>query len=276
MLYRIYTPRPELADIVACYWHSPIESKSQLTHRYNTPLFEGLVFNFTKLKELRQYEGKTISMYKTAYILGQTESHCTTIGNHENGGYIIGVRFKPLGLAKITGINMVHLAGQVIDAEDVWGNKLEWLCEAMQGANSIEAATVVLERFLIAQRRTVHLHYRVKNVMQAISLMKARKGNISCKMLQDLTNTSRKTLERAFLNFHGISPKAYIRIIRFNFAKQRINSSARSNLTELASHLGYFDQSHFIKDFKKFSGQTPTGYLKTIEEERRKRTIPTD
>lgn len=276
MLYRIYTPTPELANIIDCYWHAPIEANSNSTQQYNTPLFESLVFNFTKLKEFHQYEGKTTCIHKSAYFFGQTKSYTVISGTHEKGGYIIGVKFKPLGLAKVTGINMAHLTGRVVDAEDIWGNKLEWLCEAMQESNSIEAAIIVLEQFLKEQCKAVYLNPRINSVAQAIAMMKAHNGNVSCKMLQDLTNTGRKTLERAFINFHGMHPKTYIRIIRFNLAKQRMGDRHHINLTEIAHHLGYFDQSHFIKDFTKFSGQTPTGYLKTIKEERRKRTIPAD
>lgn len=276
MLYRLFTPTPELADIVACYWYARVASNSYSKQQYTTPLFEGLVFNFTQLKECHQYEGRTTYISKTAYIFGQTKSCSVISGSHEKGGYIIGIRFKPLGLAKITGINMVHLTNKVVDAEDIWGNELKELCEAMQEAKSIEAAIMALEDFLIKQKRTALLHYRADNVAQAISLMQAHNGNITCKELQYLTNTSRKTMERTFMNFHGLKPKTYNQIIRFNVARKLLDNGMQPNLTELACSLGYFDQSHFIKDFKRFSGLKPTEYSKTIEEERRKRAIPVD
>ena len=119
MLYRLYTPCLELADIVLGYWYSPVPAKLYKEQLYATPLFEGMVFNFTCLVEARENEGRTTYLDKTAYIMGQSKS-CTRIsGYHRDGGYIIGVRFRPLGLAKITGINMVQLAGNLIDAEDL-------------------------------------------------------------------------------------------------------------------------------------------------------------
>lgn len=276
MLYRLFKPTPELADIVSAYWYAPIEANSFSKQQYNTPLFEGLIFNFTNLKETRHYEGESVYLTKTAYIQGQITSKCIISGSHEDGGYIIGVRFKPLGLLKITGINMIHLVNKLIDAEDIWGNELEWLTEEMQNANSIEATFQVLEDFFIKKKRKVRLNFRLKNVAQAIALMQNRKGNITSKELQYLTNTSRKTLERTFMNFHGLNPKVYNRIIRFNVAIRFMDLRQNLNLTKLAYKLGYFDQSHFIKDFKIFSGQTPTEYLKTVEAERRKHTMPVD
>lgn len=276
MLYRVYTPAPELADIVVIYWYSPIAANLYKEQLYATPLFEGLVFNFANLVESRESEGRIMSMDKTAYILGQTRSYTRISGCHRNGGYIIGVRFKPLGLAKITGINMTHLTDHAIDAEDVWSGEMKLLYEAMDEAKTIESSIAVLENFLKNRRRIVRVDSRLHTVAAAISIMERNRGNLSCQMLQGLTNTTKKTMERNFMNYHGMKPKTYLRIIRFNFARRAMEHSLKTNLTELAHHLGYFDQSHFIKDFKRFSGGTPTEYLKIIEEEHKKRSIPID
>lgn len=152
----------------------------------------------------------------------------------ENSGYIMGVRFKPLGLAKISGINMVHLTNKIIDAEEVWGKKLKWLCEAMQESKKIDEVILLLEGFLKNERQKVRLNYYIDNVTHAISLMEAKKGIISCETLQNLTYTSKKTLERAFVNFHRMMPKTYIRIIRFNVARQIMERGLEISLTQLA------------------------------------------
>lgn len=213
-------------------------------------------------------------MTKEAYIIGQSTAYTIISGIQENDGNIIGVKFKPLGLAKITGINMALLAGGVINAEEIWGEEVKWLCEAMQEVGTVEKIIVVLEQFIKKQLRATQLHYRAECVEGAISLMQKHRGNISINKLQYLTNVERKTLERAFMNFHGITPKVYSQIIRFNTAVQLINKDF--NLTEISHNLDYFDQSHFIKEFKKFSGYTPTTFKETIEIEHSKRTIPID
>jgi AraC-like DNA-binding protein len=153
---------------------------------------------------------------------------------------------------------------------------MQRLYEAMEAAPDISSTIGVLEDFLKQRRRAVYPDQRLDGVAAAISLMEATKGNISCETLQKLTNTSRKSLERNFMNFHGIHPKEYLRIVRFNFARKVMEKSLESNLTGLAHNLGYFDQSHFIKEFKRFSGNTPRDYLKIIEEEHKKRSIPID
>ncbi len=276
MSYRLFTPTPELADVVISYWYARIKRNCYAEQQYATPLFEGLIFNFTRLKEYVQRDGKTILLTKTAYLFGQAKSYTTMWGCPENDGYIIGVRFRPLGLVRLTGLNMMHLANTAIDAEAVWGSQLESLGQAMQEAINIAGAIGVLEDFLKKQRRKTAPPSRLRNVAQAIALMEGRQGNISCKRLQDLTNTGKKTLQRAFMDFHGMNPKMYLRIVRYNAARNRLEQGLRTSLTDLAYQLGYFDQAHFTRDFKRFSRQTPSEYLQLVADQRKRRDIPVD
>lgn len=276
MLYHLFPPTPELADVVISDWYARINQNCYAEQRYATPLFEGLMFNFTHLKKYVEREGKAVLLTKTAYFFGQTTSYTVMYGCPENDGYIIGVRFRPLGLARLTGINIAHFTNRAVDAEAVWGNQLTRLCEAMQHTKNIKAAIGVLEDFLKRQRRKVQLPDRLKTVAQAIALIEGYQGNISCERLQELTNTGKKTLQRAFRNFHGMNPKTYLRIVRYNAARNSLEHGLQTSLTALAYQLGYFDQAHFIRDFKRFSPQSPSEYLQFIEDERRRRAIPVD
>lgn len=261
MIYRIFHPVPVLSDVIEHYWYSKVELNGSLVQHYATPLLQGLTFNFRKLKEQHTYNGKVQELDKQAYIFGQSVSS-RIVSTHENGIDIIGVKFKPLGISKITGINMEHLADQIIAAEDIWGNELELLCDAMQSAATLEQTLSVLEDFLIDKYLRTNLHYRVDDAKHALQLINESKGPIAIKTLQEQTNTSRKTLERAFIHYLGIHPKLYTRIVRFNTAKELLDSTDMTNTTPLALDCGFYDSSHFISEFKTFAGVTPTAYLK--------------
>jgi AraC-like DNA-binding protein len=247
--------------VVEHYWYSKIELNGSMVQHYATPLLQGLTFNFRKLKEQHVYNGKTHELNKQAYIFGQSVSS-RIVTTNDNGVDIIGVKFKPLGISKITGINMEHLADQIIAAEDIWGTELELLCDAMQSAATLEQTLSVLEDFLIDKYLHTKLHYRVDNAKHAIQLINWSKGNITIKTLQEQTNISRKTLERTFINYLGIHPKLYTRVVRFNTAKELLDSADTTNITPLALDCGFYDSSHFISEFKAFAGVTPTAYLK--------------
>jgi len=264
MIYRVFHPVPALSDIVEHYWYSKIDLTASALQQYATPLLQGLVFNFKQQPEHHSYNGKTITLDRSAYVFGQSLSP-RVVNSNEKGVDIVGVKFKPLGITKLTGINMSCLADKIVDAEDLWGNELKQLCDEMQSATMLEKTINVLERFLLKKYLSTKLHYRIENAHNALMLINQHQGNIDIKSLQVQTNTSRKTLERAFMNYLGVPPKLYSRIVRFNAVKTIIDRSAfDGNLTKLALDFGFYDCSHFIAEFKNFSGSTPHNYLKTV------------
>jgi AraC-like DNA-binding protein len=75
----------------------------------------------------------------------------------------------------------------------------------------------------------------------------------------------RKQFERIFSEHIGISPKQYLKIIRFQFAIFQKQQNANMNLLDVSFKSGYYDQSHFINDFKSLSGLTPKQYFSKNE-----------
>lgn len=248
-----------LTHIVEYYWYAKINLAAATKQHYATPLLQGLAFNFKKQSEHHSYRDKTLTLYKQAYLFGQPTCP-REITSNENGVDILGVKFRPLGLAKITGINMEYMADQIIPAEDIWGNELEYLCDEMQSAPSIDQSLTVLEKFLMEKYAITALHYRAEHAENAIRLIHETKGTINIKTLQAQTNTSRKTLERAFLHYLGLMPKFYSEVVRFNATKCLMDTTPNCSLSELALNMGYYDSSHLAASFKRFSGLTPTAY----------------
>lgn len=273
MIYRIFHPTLELFDVVEYYWYSKVTLTNTLVQHYAAPLLEGLAFNLSKLKEYHQYDGRTVCLDQMAYLFGQPKSS-RIITHHGKTLELVGVKLKPLGIARITGINIEQLANRIIPAEDIWGSQVTSLCESMWECRGIEAILLRLEKFLIAQYRKTSLHHRIDNVAYALSLIHAQQGNISIQDIQHDANITKKTLERAFMHYMGLSPKFYSRLVRFNRAKQLMSTSSKLDIMDIACSLGYFDHSHFTADFKCFSGQTPTAYYRSKQESERAQTIP--
>src|SRR5262249_32741425 len=84
--------------------------------------------------------------------------------------------------------------------------------------------------------------------------------------LADYCHTSVRQLERSFDETIGASPKLFARTLRFQHAQERLMFDPEIDLTGLAHDCGYFDQAHFIKDFKQFAGQTPTEYAQKMRQ----------
>lgn len=264
MIYRIFHPAPLLSDIVEYYWQAKINLDQSSVQYYATPLLEGMAFNFNHHSEQHTFENRTRTLNKSAYLFGQPASP-RVVTTDEKGIDLIGVKFKPLAIPKITGIKMQYIANAIIPLEDIWGNDLESLCDAMQSSRDIEQALIVLETFLIKKHAATKLHYRIEGVQNALDLIAMSKGNISIKQLQAQTNISRKTLERAFIDYVGLHPKLFNRITRFNAAKERMDRAKQVLPTgaRMAADYGYYDAAHFTAEFKHFSGCTPQDYLKS-------------
>lgn len=115
----------------------------------------------------------------------------------------------------------------------------------------------LIEKFLIS---------RINNtanddlVTLAVTFIKQQSGNIKIAELSQRLNISQSQFEKRFRKVVGASPKKFATIVRLNSI---LNARLKARtLTEVGLDAGYFDQAHFIKDFKSFTGETPEQFLK--------------
>jgi len=118
----------------------------------------------------------------------------------------------------------------------------------------------VVEEFLIT--RMTHAEPD-KLVLAALALIHKSKGTIRIKELMDHLAISQSPLEKRFRQAVGASPKKFASIVRMKNALQQYNPSM--SLTDLSYEAGFYDQAHFIKEFKTFTGGTPENYFSEKE-----------
>ncbi|MOA46479.1 transcriptional activator FtrA [compost metagenome] len=92
------------------------------------------------------------------------------------------------------------------------------------------------------------------------------KGDIRLTQLEELTGYSCRTLQRQFQTDMGMSPKAFSRIVRCQSAIHEINRQERVIFSELACDLGFSDQPHFLREFKKLVSTTPLNYQRRVQQ----------
>ena len=93
--------------------------------------------------------------------------------------------------------------------------------------------------------------------------MHARKGQIEIASLLSDFDLNYKRLERMFKKQVGLSPKAYSKVVRVQHILQQLEAAPGQKLVELAYHAGYFDQAHFIREFRSVTGVTPRQHLRS-------------
>ncbi len=128
--------------------------------------------------------------------------------------------------------------------------------EKLQSAKADEERIKTIEAFLLSRLKQIPVDALVTG---ALALIHKHKGNIRIKELAAQLHTSQSPLEKRFRSEVGTSPKKFADIIRL---KHTMNTYKQgTSLTGLGYESGFYDQAHFIKAFKSFTGETPEAFF---------------
>ena len=139
---------------------------------------------------------------------------------------------------------------------DVLGSEIRQIEEILYYTNSINEKISVIENFLIRRYSPIPSYDNLL-IQKGIKIIKEYKGQINATSLSGCLLITSKTLERKFSQYLGKTTKQIIKLIRFQEVLNDFSKNKDLILTERAYNNGYFDQSHFIHDFKNYSGYTP-------------------
>ncbi|MFC0603296.1 helix-turn-helix domain-containing protein [Winogradskyella pulchriflava] len=181
------------------------------------------------------------------------------IGNNDFG--IIVVCFKPWGIHNFIPLHIKEEAGQRILLKDLYSAKIEPLEDKLLYANNDAERLIAIESFLISILKNVPIDQRMQYACNII------KNSVGMEKIYDIAKSvdlSEKQFNRNFIETMGISPKLYSRLERFYFTIKRMKTEYDS-LTQIALNAGYFDQSHFIREFKNFTQTTPLACQKNTK-----------
>ena len=215
----------------------------------------GLVLGF-------QFKGK-LSWVQDSKIIPLAPSGISGLSNrfrifsNSQGIGTILVFFKEAGAAHFFKQPLHELFGESISLENfLLRSELlvieEQLCDAGTDLKRID----VIEKFLLSQLRSLTPD---KLVVTALALIHQRKGNIKISQLASDLHISQSPLEKRFRQVVGTSPKKFALIVRM---KHLLNAFTEGHsLTVLGYDAGFYDQPHFIKEFRAFTGETPTTFF---------------
>ena len=169
------------------------------------------------------------------------------------------IAFQEGGASAFFAHPLHELFGRSLPLEDLWRrSRISELEEKLSEAVNNQERVRTVENFLLPQIKVDHFDQLILNAVQKI---KNERGDLKVKELLKFFNTSRDPFEKRFRRIMGTSPKQFSQIIRLRNLINRY--SPENTLTNLASAAGYFDQAHFIKDFKSFTGLAPRQFFKS-------------
>ncbi|MCQ2611562.1 MAG: AraC family transcriptional regulator [Treponema sp.] len=190
---------------------------------------------------------------------------------------IFGVRFMPGNHPKMLNITMKELIEHRYNTEDILNGDKSWLA-LMAGATEFEQRIKIFTEYHSKFENTQPKAYGRQELLSAVKQMIYNaNGNIKIQELQEKTGYTERYINKVFIDEMGFSPKIFCKIIQFQKTLEILNNDCNENMSETAMNLGYYDQSQFIRDFKKYCGTTPFKYKK-MQEELNSRTpiVPAD
>lgn len=251
--FKFYKPCRPLQPYVRYYWAFENDQPlNALTFPIGCPL---LIFH----KRTPLYIPELATWQSQLTVSGQVNypAHLHSDGNTE---MIVAV-FKPYGMKPFFHLPISQLHNQEVSGYDLENKKLEKLAAQIFDCKDTNGCVGLIEAWLLWQLSDIppsKSGYHMDRIAAAVQQLLAA-PETSVAALASTACLSKKQFERLFNELVGANPKEYARIARFQKSLKLLqNHPIDGSLAQLAYQCGYADQSHFIREFKLFSGYTPS------------------
>jgi AraC-like DNA-binding protein len=257
LAYRTIAPPAALAGYVRFFWELegwPAPGDPYI-HRTLADGCAELVFHYRGPFEALGADGRETPSCRAA-LHGQSRQFQRFVTRQPFG--IFGAYLYPFAVPALFALPASAVTGLEIDLPTLLGTASAGLEERMMLAPDTAVRMNLLSGFLAA--RLGKGQPEPPGVCTAIRHIIGERGGLDVEALAERHCLSRRQFERRFREASGLSPRLFARIIRFQEAVRHFGSRSLS-LTQLAYQCGYYDQSHFIHDFKAFSGHHPRHFF---------------
>lgn len=253
MIYHCIQPPQSLQSFVRCFWifESNFEA-NPYTYRSMADGCAELLFHYKGLfREPDQASGNFYSG-----LQAPTKLYKRYITQEQFG--IFGAYLYPYAIPFLFDLSASGIAEEMPDLPTLLGLAGKELEEKMITAKSNTARLTILTSFL--EKKLQNRFSENPAVFSAIRHVIDAGPQASVPALSEMFCMTERTLQRQFKEYAGLSPKLLSRITRFKISLNDYGNRKKL-LTEIAHECGYYDQSHFITDFKAFSGYHPKTYF---------------
>ncbi|MCF0074899.1 AraC family transcriptional regulator [Dyadobacter sp. CY261] len=265
MIYKKIAPCILLKPFVETFfvWETSINHSSIPKIESPPTGFASMVFNYGSTYKVDNIKKGEITV-PASFVTGQQTKKYQISLLGDLG--MIGIVFKPSALFTILGIPMYEFNDERISLSDILGVEADYLLQHIQDSTCQLQRLEILERYLIkllqksprSPDRTDHI----------ANLIHERHGVLSTQDLMKELYVCHRQFQRLFLMKVGVSAKYFARICRVSdlCARMAAKKWDIADWNDLVHHYGYYDQSHFIKEFAEFMGKAPSGYIRSNQE----------
>ncbi|MEM7020309.1 MAG: helix-turn-helix domain-containing protein [Pseudomonadota bacterium] len=246
--YQEFPPHPALQPYIHCYWciRSSDTLVAPLTYRV---IPDGCV---DILMDVLDDEGMLVAttMQAPAYVPFTGQTH------------YIGIRFLPGCAGIFLDIPLPDLLDEMVLMEDAQLQHDEALEACLLDVTDMPTRIQKLDQYFIGKLDTLE-QTSDRRVLAALKVIYQTQGNPASDCLSNITSS--RHLRRLFHKHTGVSPKVISRIVRFQTLIRAILQAPEKHHSHVDIDFGYYDQSHFIREFKSLYGETPGRFLRSLQ-----------
>ena len=258
MFFRHHIPPPPLSDFVESFWLYEDCAPPQGLERIQPKGSLSVVINHRE-DSIRNYDRRDPRRFESlgGSLMVGAHSEYMVIDTACQAA-VMGISFKPGGAFPFLRMPASELRDLHVSLDTLWKADGASLRARLQEAATPDAKFRVLERCLLTQAgRRLERNPMVEHALSEMQIVPHAR---TISDVTRMTGLSPKRFLAIFREQVGLTPKLYCRIRRFQEVLRLIRAGKQVEWADMAVSCGYFDQAHFVHDFRAFSGITPTAY----------------
>jgi AraC-like DNA-binding protein len=253
MQHQEFEPPGELQDAIKCFWYDQRDYGAQQSGLEVPPDgFAEIIFHFGSGCSIASHG--ELQPLPSPFMVGLLNQ--PVVFYAKDVLKIIGIRCYPWTVFDLLGLP----SGK--DAVHTFQHPIAQLQSALTEyvhAGSIDEAVVQLRQYFLDARSRIDVD---SMLFKAGVAMQKAKGNLPVSEVAEAAHATVRTLERTFKQSSGYTVKDVSRLMRFEQVRNRLWTDPNTNIAGLAHELGYTDQSHLSREFKRYSGTTPAAFAR--------------
>lgn len=255
-MYQEFQPCDRLAPFVDKYW----ELKGTPGYGVRLKILpDGCSDYIFSLGDVAQpVSGELIMQPYRSYFVGPMRIY-TELVTHTECIHQMGVRFTPYGLAALSRTPLHEFTDLRISTDAMDSLFDCYFTERLCETGTLAERLGLIENYLLA---SLYKYTEIDpQIVLSTQLIQKHNGQLPIQKLLDKLCIGQRHLERKFKQTTGFTPKEFSRITKFRYAIDVLRHSSSDDQNAIAIHCGYYDQSHFIREFRKLSGDLPSSFI---------------
>lgn len=262
--FQKFSPSPGLLPFVKFLYHIEVDKQGQTYSNATINHPQGGVDLIIVINGRLGLQSGTVGQGEDSgvFLVGQQCQHFSFSFKPETS--LFGAVFYPAGAHRWLNIPVSEATNTLrpLRRKEINGDLSELkgkLTETYMDCRDLKSVVQLLDGWLVRNQKHTDLH--IQQMDKGLSVVHQLRGSLPANELCDLFSVSKRTLQRRFKDYYGLSPKQYLDIVRFNHMMKIIQQTEEPDWAELIYKGGYYDQSHFIKVFQKMTGNTPQTFI---------------